>query len=257
MLCCRGNDLFPQRRVSVSGQWNKTSFLSYCAGALITISGVTTKMDLTVSRLLHNVDIVVSVIWLKYINPLTDWYSGNVFMPNFIPSALFVGTRLSAEHEIGIVRVFSSWRGCEKMSKWGIHYWLFWNPLHSDIIQIRCRISCRGEVVINMGWKKLQKVFAKVIYSIASYFRFFTREKIEEYGCGLKKTDGGHRRLWHSLRWRHNSPWKVRNCGEHRIAVPEGCNERIALLSGFAVKEFIRVGAVIIDAGYPDGIGTP
>ena len=148
-----------------------------CRGHLITISGVTTKMDLTVSRLLHNVDIVVSVIRLKYINPLTDWYSGNVFMPNFIPSALFVGTRLSAEHEIGIVRVFSSWRGCEKMSKWGIHYWLFWNPLHSDIIQIRCRISCRGGSSDKYGLEKTAKSFCKsYLFKTIPFSVIYTRE---------------------------------------------------------------------------------
>ena len=47
-------------------------------GAPITLAGVTTKTDLTVSRLLHNVDIVLGVNWLKSVNPLIDWCSGKV-----------------------------------------------------------------------------------------------------------------------------------------------------------------------------------
>ena len=76
-------------------------------GAPITLAGMTTKTDLTISRLLHNVDIVLGINWLKSINPLIDWCSGTVYMPNAIHTALLEGKWLSAEHTTSTVRILS------------------------------------------------------------------------------------------------------------------------------------------------------
>ena len=40
------------------------------------MAGRTFKIDFTVSDLLHNVDIVLGITWLKEYNPLVDWSSG-------------------------------------------------------------------------------------------------------------------------------------------------------------------------------------
>ena len=82
-------------------------------GGPITLAGVTTKTDLTVSRLMHNVDIVLGVNWLKSVNPLIDWCSGKVYMPNAIHTALLEGRWLSSEHAIGTVRILSNSKGLE------------------------------------------------------------------------------------------------------------------------------------------------
>ena len=84
-------------------------------GAPITLAGVTTKTDLTVSRLLHNVDIVLGVNWLKSVNPLIDWCSGKVYMPNAIHTALLEGRWLSSEHAIGTVRILSNSKGLKRI----------------------------------------------------------------------------------------------------------------------------------------------
>ena len=70
-----------------------------------------TKTDLTVSRLLHNVDIVLGVNWLKSVNPLIDWCSGKVYMPNAIHTALLEGRWLSSKHAIGTVGILSNSKG--------------------------------------------------------------------------------------------------------------------------------------------------
>ena len=72
---------------------------------------MTTKTDLTVSQLLHNANIVLGINWLKSINPLIDWCSGKVYMPNAIHTALLEGRWLSAEHTTGTVRVLSDSTG--------------------------------------------------------------------------------------------------------------------------------------------------
>ena len=77
-------------------------------GAPITLAGVTTKLDLTVSSLLHEVDIVLGINWLKTVNPIIDWCSGRVYLPGAIHTALLEGTWLSADHAIGTVKLLST-----------------------------------------------------------------------------------------------------------------------------------------------------
>ena len=65
-------------------------------------------MDLTLSHLLHDVDIVLGINWLKYINPIIDWCSGRVYMPGAVHTALLDGIWLSSENAIGTVKVLSN-----------------------------------------------------------------------------------------------------------------------------------------------------
>ena len=48
---------------------------------------------------------------LKSINPLIDWCSGKVYLPNAVYTALLEGKWLSAEHTIGTVRILSDSTG--------------------------------------------------------------------------------------------------------------------------------------------------
>ena len=47
---------------------------------LVVIAGRTFKIDFTVLDLLHNVDIVLGISWLKQYNPLVDWSTGNLYI---------------------------------------------------------------------------------------------------------------------------------------------------------------------------------
>ena len=84
-------------------------------GAPITLAGVTTKLDLTVSSLLHEVDIVLGINWLKTVNPIIDWCSGRVYLPGAVHTALLEGTWLSVDHAIGIVKLLSTSIGLESI----------------------------------------------------------------------------------------------------------------------------------------------
>ena len=72
-------------------------------------------MDLTVSKLLHEVDIVLGINWLKQVNPLIDWCSGRVYLPGAIHTALLEGSWLSAEHHGGTVKFLSSTDGLKNI----------------------------------------------------------------------------------------------------------------------------------------------
>ena len=54
---------------------NGTTALSrgMAQGVPITLASATSRIDLTVSHLLHDVDIVLGMNWLKSVNPLIDW----------------------------------------------------------------------------------------------------------------------------------------------------------------------------------------
>ena len=82
-------------------------------GAPITTASVTARMDLTVSQLLHDVDIVLGINWLKYVNPLIDWSSGRVYLPGAVHTALLEGSWLSAENATGTVKILSNSAGLE------------------------------------------------------------------------------------------------------------------------------------------------
>ena len=115
--CCTvaGLSCIPQDTFLELGNGARALSRGMVQGAPLTLAGVTTKTDLTVSRLLHNVDIVLGINWLKSINPLIDWCSGKVYMPNAIHTALLEGKWLSSEHTICTVRVLSDSAGLQRV----------------------------------------------------------------------------------------------------------------------------------------------
>ena len=84
-------------------------------GVPITLAGVTTNLNLIVSSLLHEVDIVLGINWLKTVNPIIDWCSGRIYLPGAIHTALLEGTWLSADHAIGTVKLLSTSVGLESI----------------------------------------------------------------------------------------------------------------------------------------------
>ena len=130
-------------------------------GAPITTASVTTRMDLTISQLLHDVDIVLGMNWLKYVNPIIDWCSGQVYLPGAVHTALLKGTWLSSEHAIGTVKILSNSVDIEDLKNDAIQNSLailktpkFWNAVnsrtnfstgdvHRDISKEDCTKDCK------------------------------------------------------------------------------------------------------------------
>ena len=52
----------------------------------VVMSGYTMKTNLIVSNLLHGVDVVLGMTWLKEMDPLIRWRTRTVFIPDFITS---------------------------------------------------------------------------------------------------------------------------------------------------------------------------
>ena len=54
----------------------------------IATAGLVTKMDLTVTNLLHEVDLVLGMNWLQLVNPMVDWGNARLYIPNAVHTAL-------------------------------------------------------------------------------------------------------------------------------------------------------------------------
>ena len=140
-------------------------------GAPITLAGVTTKTDFTVSRLLHDVDIVLGVNWLKTINPIIDCSSGRIYMPNAIRTALIEGTWLSSENAIGTVKVLSDSAGLENVQSEYMRNSLailktpkFWSTINS-----RTNFSRQDDKCTTMNCGQNSKLFIQTIINSDIY----------------------------------------------------------------------------------------
>ena len=60
----------------------------YVPDVPIGTAGLTVKVGLTVTNLLHEVDLVLGMNWLQLVNPVIDWGSGRLYIPNVVHTAL-------------------------------------------------------------------------------------------------------------------------------------------------------------------------
>ena len=60
----------------------------YVPEVLVTVGGHTSNIDLTVTSLLHNADIVLGMTWLQAVRPIIDWVTGEVYIPNSVTTSL-------------------------------------------------------------------------------------------------------------------------------------------------------------------------
>ena len=71
----------------------------------VVTAGLSIKLDLTVTKLLHNVDLVPGINWLQTVNPIIDWRGARMFLPESLGSSFLAGFWLDAAEKIGIVQV--------------------------------------------------------------------------------------------------------------------------------------------------------
>ena len=88
---------------------NGQKYLSrgYVPDVPIVTAGLTVKIGLTVTNLLHEVDLVLGMNWLQLVNPVIDWGSGRLYIPNAVHTALLQGDWLEGHVQSGTVTVLS------------------------------------------------------------------------------------------------------------------------------------------------------
>ena len=97
---------------------NGEKFLSrgYVPDVPVVIAGLTVKIGLTITDLLHEVDLVLGVNWLKLVHPVVDWSGAWLYVPNTIHTALLQGDWLEDHVQPSTVIVLSSDEELQKMN---------------------------------------------------------------------------------------------------------------------------------------------
>ena len=78
-------------------------------------AGLTLKIGLTVTILLHDVDLVLGINWLQIVNPIVDWCGAKLYVPNAVHTALLKGNWLDNYVKVGTVIVLSSEEDLDKL----------------------------------------------------------------------------------------------------------------------------------------------
>ena len=214
-------------------------------------------MDLTLSHLLHDVDIVMGINWLKYINPLIDWCSGRVYLPDAVHTALLEGKWLSSEHAIRTVKILSNPAELKGVQDDKMRNSLsilrtpkFWTLVNSRSNFIKGAVSEKNEQkkdsirdCNNSGSKLfIQKddcgyLYIKKLRNSATIPKRATKDAAGYDIAAVENTV---------------VPAKGRTVVKTgiSIAIPNGCYGRIAPRSGLTVKKSVDIGAGVIDADY-------
>ena len=69
---------------------------------------LTVKIGLTVTNLLHEVDLVLDIHWLQLVNPVVDWCGTKLHVPNPVHTALLQGDWLADHVQAGTVTMLSN-----------------------------------------------------------------------------------------------------------------------------------------------------
>ena len=73
------------------GNGEKILSRGYIPDVPVVIAGLTAKIGLTVTNLLHDVDLVLGMNWLQTVNPIVDWCGAELYVPNAVHTALLQG----------------------------------------------------------------------------------------------------------------------------------------------------------------------
>ena len=86
---------------------NGEKYLSrgYVPEVSVVTMGLTVKVGLTVTNLLHEVDLVLGINWLQLVNPVVDWGGAWLYVPNAVQTALHQRGWLAGHVQSGTVKV--------------------------------------------------------------------------------------------------------------------------------------------------------
>ena len=70
------------------GNAEKILSRGYVPDVPVVTAGLTVKIGLTVTTLLHDVDLVLGMNWLKLVNPIVEWCGAKLYVPNAVHTAL-------------------------------------------------------------------------------------------------------------------------------------------------------------------------
>ena len=82
------------------GNSEKILSRGYIPDVPVVIARLTVKIGLTITNLLHDVDLVLGMNWLQTVNPAVDWCSAKLFVPQAVHTALLTAQIIKPGDEI-------------------------------------------------------------------------------------------------------------------------------------------------------------
>ena len=70
------------------GNGKKILSRGYVPAIPVVTAGLIVKVGLTITNLLHEVDLMLGINWLQLFNLAVDWSGGKIYLPNAIHTAL-------------------------------------------------------------------------------------------------------------------------------------------------------------------------
>ena len=98
---------------------NGEKFLSrgYVPDVPVVTASLTVKIGLTVTNLLHEVDLVLGINWLQLVNPVVDWSGARLYVPNAVQTTLLQVDWIEGHMQAGTVTVLSSEQELKRMKE--------------------------------------------------------------------------------------------------------------------------------------------
>ena len=218
----------------------------------VVMAGRTFKIDCTVSDLLYEVDLILGITWLQETNPLIDWSSGTLYIPDSQSMIRLFGEWLQSKYQTGTVKILYSHEEIESLKNPAVTEKInvIANPRFWQFENCRSSFSFKGDE----KWKN----------------RYCTIRVDHPVACNLKvKRMVNHAKLpirgsvgaaGYDLHAAEKTVIPAHSRGVVKtgisIEIPEGLYARIAPRSGLSVKKSIDVGAGVVDSDYRGEIGV-
>ena len=242
----------------------------------VVTAGLTVRVGLTVTSLLHEVDLVLGINWLQLVSPVIDWSSGKVYLPNAVHTALLQGDWLAGHVKSGTVTVLAGeeqlqtmndaevqkkisilkcprfWRCTEKNEndqnswtnffrgrvQWGYLY-------HNDCELCKIQNECKG-ICKHKSPCKLYSFVNEKGEEIVKVKRVNVNAKLPVRGT--KGATGYDLAIAQAAVVPAHGNCLVKT--GLAMALPLGCYGRVAPRSGLALKKSIDIGAGVIGPDY-------
>ena len=219
-------------------------------------SGFTMRTNLTVTNLLHGVDLVLGMAWLKVADPLIRWSTGQLYIPDSISSfQRIMGHWLDKQVKVGTVIVLSTNEDLESLKQpsniasieilkspsfWAVKTQTTQNSWRSSHAQGDALAGSKFFEMAhpNFGILKVQKLTNNAALPKRSTAGAAGYDLCASQDCTILA--GGKGLVPTGL----------------SISLPAGLYARIAPRSGLALKKFIDVGAGVVDADYRGEVGV-
>ena len=260
------------------GNGDKILSRGYIPDAPIVTAGLTVKVDLTVTNLLHEVDLALGVSWLQLVNPVLDWSAGKVYLRHAVHTALLQGDWLEGHVKSGTVTVLAGTEELSKMNELTMQNTIsilrcprFWRDnsiLRSKFLKGDVQNEKQWGYLYNMGCELCNlKNECKETCKHRSPCKLYVI-KTEEGIVKEKRTNvnarlpsrGTEGAAGYDLAAAQSAVVPARGkCLVQTglaISLPPGCYGRIAPRSGLAIKKFIDIGAGVIDCDYRGELGV-